>query len=154
MTWPIADFDDLRRLRVLAAATPYARLGETVLATPFDEFWTSLADVEVSFPGLLPDVRRVRVRARDGERLELRVRAFSGLRGRFEVTMRPGWCVMRSRTLMFAMAAAPSAAGTRFAYTTALRLRGRQVYGPLLGPLQARLVRRTLSRFEARFGRA
>ena len=48
MTWPVGEFDELQRLRVLHAAMPGTMLAETVLAAPLADVWTVLADVETA----------------------------------------------------------------------------------------------------------
>ena len=105
MTWPVGEFDELQRLRVLHAAMPGTMLAETVLRAPLSDVWSVLDDVETGFPGLVPDVRSVRVVDRDGERLRVHVRGRSGLRAPFDMVLRPGWCLMQSRFLVFGMAA-------------------------------------------------
>ncbi|WP_051366743.1 hypothetical protein [Hamadaea tsunoensis] len=145
MTWPVAELDTLRRLRVLHGALPGTLYAETTLAQPFDEVWAQLSDVERTFPGLVPDVRSIR-HIGPGRVL---VHGYSGLRAPFDLVLRPGWCLMQSRLLVFGMALAPAATeGTRFAYLAGLRLPGRR----LLRPLHGRLAARTLHRFEKRFG--
>ncbi|GIH15834.1 SRPBCC family protein [Rugosimonospora africana] len=151
MNWPIGEFDDLRRLRVLHAALPGTMLAETVLPASFDRVWSVLGDVEKEFPGLVPDVRSIRVVERDGERMRALVRGRSGLRAPFEMVLRPGWCLMRSRFLVFGMAAVPAGDHTRFGYLAGLRVPGKRVIAPLLAPAQRRLARAVLHRFERRF---
>ena len=151
MNWPVGELDELGRLRVLHAALPGALFAETVLQSDFDEVWAQLADVEHTFPGLVPDVRSIRVTAQHGERLRVRVRGRSGLRAPFDMVLRPGWCLMQSRFLVFGMAAVPDGVATRFAFMAGLRLPGKRLLGPVLGPVQRRIGCRVLSRFEKRF---
>lgn len=80
-------------------------IAETVLDAPFDQVWEVAADLERELPAYLPDVRSWRITRRDGERLEALARGYVGLRARFDVVLRPGWCVMRSRFLLGGMAA-------------------------------------------------
>jgi hypothetical protein len=154
MTWPIAGFDEIRRLRVLHAAMPGTLIAETRLRMPFAQVWEALDDIGTAFPELLPDVRRIDVDNRTGERFTADVTGKSGLRSRFEIVMRPGWCVMRSRFLTFAMAAVPDGEHTTFGYLTGVRFPGTRRYGGLLRPLHGVLARRTIRRFERRFGAA
>ena len=107
MTWPVADLDAIRRLRVLAAAAPGAFVAETVIDAPFEQVWAVAADLEHELPAYLPDVRSFTITRRDGEQLEARARGYAGLRARFDIVLRPGWCVMRSRFLLGGMAAVP-----------------------------------------------
>jgi hypothetical protein len=151
VNWPIGELDDLRRLRVLQAALPGSMLSETVLPAGFDQVWSVLNDVEHEFPGLVPDVRSIRIISRDGERMRVMVHGRSGLRAPFDMILRPGWCLMRSRFLIFGMAAVPAGDHTRFGYLAGLRLPGKRVIAPLLAPAQRRLARIVLHRFETRF---
>ncbi len=152
MTWPVGELDELQRLRVLHAAMPGTMLAETVLAAPLSDVWTVLADVETGFPGLVPDVRSVRVVDRVGERLRVDVRGRSGLRAPFDMVLRPGWCLMQSRFLVFGMAAVADGESTRFGYLAGLRVPGKRLIAPLPAAWQRRLARTTLRRFEERFG--
>ena len=148
MNWPLGEMDDVRRLRALASALPGVLLEETTLPSSFEDVWGVLGDPERGLPGLLPDVRSVRVTARDGERMRATVHGRSGLRAAFDLVLRPGWCLMQSRFLVFGMAAVPDGDVTRFAYMAGFRLPGMRVLGPpvrrVLGPL---LMRRFVRRF-------
>ncbi|GAA2168890.1 hypothetical protein [Actinomadura napierensis] len=148
MTWPVGELDDVRRLRALAAAFPGALVEEAVLPAAFEDVWTVLGDPERGFPGLVPDVRSLRVTEREGERMRALVRGRSGLRGRFDMVLRPGWCLMQSRLLVFGMAAVPAGDATRFAYMAGVRAPGMRIAGPplrrLLGPV---VLRRFVRRF-------
>lgn len=72
----------------------------------------------------------------------------SGLRAPFDLVLRPGWCLMQSRLLVFGMAAVPDGDVTRFAYMAGFRLPGMRVVGPpagrMLGPV---ILRRFVRRF-------
>ncbi len=153
MTWPVGEFDELHRLRVLHAALPGTMLAETVLPVDFDRLWSVISDVEHEFPGLVPDVRSIRILGRDGERIRTMVYGRSGLRAPFEMILRPGWCLMQSRFLVFGMAAvaADDHDHTRFGYLAGLRVPGRRIIAPLLKPVRRRFARSVLRRFEARF---
>jgi len=132
MSWPIADLDAVRRLHVLAGAVPGAVVAESVLPASFDEVWAVAADLEHELPRYLPDVRSLRVTRADGERLEADARGYAGLRARFDIVLRPGWCVMRSRFLLGAMAAVPDGDHTRFAFLAGAQLPAQRVVGPAL----------------------
>ncbi|MCW2914197.1 MAG: hypothetical protein JWN52_2265 [Actinomycetia bacterium] len=45
-SWPVADFDQVRRLRVMAAGIFGAELAEKIIPTPFDLAWRILSDIE------------------------------------------------------------------------------------------------------------
>jgi hypothetical protein len=153
VNWPIGELDVLHRLRVLHASLPGTLLAETVLPRRFEEVWSALSDVEKEFPGLVPDVASMRVLTRDGERMRAVVRGRSGLRAPFDMILRPGWCLMQSRWLVFGMAAVPEGDQTRFGYLAGLRLPGKRILRPVLAPAQRVLGRAVLRRFEARFAR-
>lgn len=153
MTWPIGELDDLRRLRVLAATIPGTAFAETVLPAGFDDVWSVLGDLEQGFPGLVPDIRSIRITERHGERMRAKVYGRSGLRAPFDVVLRPGWCLMQSRFVVFGMAAVPAKDGTRFGYLGGFRFPGVRVLGPLLTPGNRLLARIILRRLAARFAR-
>lgn len=135
--WPVADLDPVRRLRVLAASLRFpVYLSEVVLPAPVDAVWAVAADLEHELPRSLPTVRSARITRRDGDRLELLAVGTLGQRARFDVVLRPGWCLMRSRFVLGAMAAAPDpAGGTRFASLGGFRLPGIRLARPLARPL-------------------
>lgn len=145
--WPVAEFDPVRRLRVIAAATPGAALHERVLDEPFDTVWAVAADLEGELPRwLFADIRAVRVSPTGSE---ARVVGHSGLRARFDVVLRPGWCLMQSRFLLGGMAAAPEGGATRFAFLGAFRGPLRPL-APLTSGLRGPAARRALARFARR----
>ncbi|GAA4585397.1 hypothetical protein GCM10023194_27950 [Planotetraspora phitsanulokensis] len=153
MTWPIGEIDDVRRLRVLAAAIPGAMYVETDLPAPFDEVWQVLGDLEQALPGLVPDVRSVHVTQHHGERFRAMVRGRSGLRAPFDGILRPGWCLMQSRFVSFGIAVVPAGDGTRLGYMAGFRLPGMRILGPLLVPANRLLGRVVVRRFVTRFAR-
>ncbi|BCJ32233.1 hypothetical protein AB0I55_06510 [Actinocatenispora sera] len=149
--WPVAELDDLRRLRAVHAAYPGSRLTETNLPVPFAESWPVLSDLEREFPALVPDIRRLRVLAADGERLQVHVLGRSGLRGRFDAVLRDGWCLMRNRFLVFGMAAVPDGEYTRVGYLAGNVLPGNRLLAPLLAPARRRIGRRVTANLHRRF---
>lgn len=133
--WPIAELDTVRRLQILAAAQPSALFVEEVVPAPFDAVWAVAADLENELPVLLPDVRSLRITSTDGERLEAHAHGYAGVRARFDVVLKPGWCVMQSRFLLGGMAAVPDGDGTRFAFLGGFRFPGVRLLRPALRPL-------------------
>ena len=134
-TWPVGELDAIRRLRVLAAAVPGAAVAETTIDAPFERVWAVAADLENELPAYLPDVRSLRVTRADGERLEAHARGYAGLRARFDIVLRPGWCVMRSRFLLGGMAAVADTADadrTRFAFLTGVHIPAQRIAAPAL----------------------
>jgi hypothetical protein len=131
--WPVADLDPLRRLRVLAASVRFpVFLEEIVLPATVDQVWSVAADLEHELPRYLPSVRSIRITKSEGERLDLLAMGTLGQRARFDVVLRPGWCVMRSRFVLGAMAAMPDPEGTRFGALGGFRIPGARLGTPLL----------------------
>jgi hypothetical protein len=150
--WPTADLDSIRRLRVLADATGGGLFVEGIIALPFEQVWAVASDLEAELPSLLPDVRSLRITRVQGDRLQARARGYLGLRARFAIVLRPGWCLMQSRFLLGGMAALPTPEGdeTRFAFLGKLRIPGLRIIRPLLAPLERRVGREVISRLEHR----
>ena len=125
--WPVAEIDPVARLRALAAGLGHVSLAECVLDAPFERVWSIVGDLEHGVPRFETNVRWARITARDGDRLVLETRHPLGLRARFRVVLRPGWCVMHSRFGDVGMAAAAADGGrrTRFAHYEGSRLLGR-----------------------------
>lgn len=131
--WPVAELDPMRRLRVLAASVRFpVFVEEIVLPVSMDRVWSVAGDLENELPRCLPTVRSMRITKAEGERLELSATGTLGQRARFDVVLRPGWCVMRSRFVLGAMAAMPDPEGTRFAALGGFRLPGARLGTPLL----------------------
>jgi hypothetical protein len=151
-TWPVADLDAVARLRVLAAVQPSAMLVEDVIDAPFDAVWAVASDLEHELPRLLHDVRSVRVTAADGERLEAYARGYAGLRARFDIVLRPGWCLMQSRFLLGGMAAVAVEDRTRFAFLGGFRFPGVGALRPVVRPLTRYYGPLVLRRLRGRLG--
>lgn len=135
--WPVAEFDPVRRLHVIAAGTPgSARVSETVLDAPFDQVWSVAQDLERTMPLWIPDTRTVRLTTPDPTGyLRARIHGHSRLRATFDVDLAPGWCLMQSRLVLGGMAARPETDGTtRFAFLSGLRFRGARLLAPALRP--------------------
>jgi len=153
--WPAGELDPIRWLHVLAAAVPGAAVAETTIDAPFARVWAVAADLENELPAYLPDVRSLRVTRADGERLEARARGYAGLRARFDIVLRPGWCVMRSRFLLGGMAAVADPAGdrTRFAFLTGVHIPAQRAAAPALRRLGRWAAPRVVSSFTDRVHR-
>lgn len=130
-TWPEADLDPVRKLRVLASAIPNAVLVERVIAVPYETVWRCAEDLEDTVPRIQSHVRSLRITERDGDRLVVDVRGHLGARARMDAVLTAGWCVMQSRFLRIGMAATPEDGGTRFARLVALRFPGSAAIAPL-----------------------
>lgn len=153
--WPVAELDAVRRLHVLAAAVRGAVVAEAVLPAPFEQVWAVAADLENELPRYLADVRSLRIIRADGERLEAQARGYAGLRARFDIVLRPGWCVMRSRFLFGAMAAVavPDGGGTRFAFLTGVQLPAQRLAAPALRVVGRWAAPRAVARVTERVAR-
>lgn len=149
--WPVAEFDPVRRLRVVAATTPGTSIRETVLAAPFASVWAVAADLEGELPHwLFPDIRSLRVTpTADSDRLTARALGHSGLRARFDVVLRPGWCLMQSRFLLGGMAATDENGATRFALLGGFRGPLR-LLAPATRPISARISEHAITRLTQR----
>jgi hypothetical protein len=142
--WPVAGLDPIRRLRVMAAATPGTDLTEWIIDAPAGLVWQTASNLQAEMPRLVRDFRAVTVTPGDGEHLVMRARGYLGQRARFDVVIRPGWCWMQSRFLLCGMAAAPDPGGTRFGFLGGIRAPGMTLLHPLLhliGPAAVRLDR-------------
>jgi hypothetical protein len=144
--WPVAELDPVRRLRVLAAAIPGCVLLERVVPAPFEAVWAVAADLERELPRYQPHVRAFRITRVEGDRLQGLASGYGGLRARFDAVLRPGWCWMQSRFLLFGLAAVPVPGGTLLARAGSSRAPGTA----LLRPLRARGLARELDRLEQR----
>ncbi|MFJ9605700.1 hypothetical protein ACIRS1_05005 [Kitasatospora sp. NPDC101176] len=135
--WPVAEFDPVRRLHVIAATAPgAARIGEAVIDAPFERVWALARDLERTMPLWIPDVRTVHLGAPapDGS-LRARIHGHTRLRATFDIDLAPGWCLMQSRLVLGGMAARPESEGTtRFAFLGGLRFRGARLLAPALRP--------------------
>lgn len=130
-TWPEADLDPVRKLRVLAAAIPGAVLVERVIAAPYETVWGRAEDLEDTIPRIQSHVTSLTITDRRGERMVVDVRGHLGARARMDAVLSPGWCVMQSRFLQVGMAARPEGSGTRFSRLLALRFPGSAAIAPL-----------------------
>jgi hypothetical protein len=148
--WPTADLNPVRRLQVLAAATPGAVYGEHLVPHPFATVWAVVADMDREIPNLLPNYRSWRTTRIDGDHRVAAATGYLGLRGRFDVVLRDGWCLMQDARVIGGMAATPTGGGTRFAIFAAPRSRARHLIRPLAGPLGRRMGHRVGARLAAR----
>jgi hypothetical protein len=152
--WPVAELNPVRRMRVLAAATPGVAYAEKLISAPFNTVWEAASDLEHELPRMVTDLRSFEITSARGERLTASARGRLGQRARFDVVLRPGWCVMQSRFLIGGMAAAPEVGGTRFAFLGGLRLPGMRLLDPVLRPAIRPLALRPIVRLERRLGRS
>jgi hypothetical protein len=146
--WPVAELDDVRRMKVLAASIPGASYAQEYLDIPFERVWAFAGDLETSLPALITDIRSFRIVGGSGEHLQALAVGLLGNRGRFDVTLRPGWCLMQSRFVIGGLAAVPQGEGTLFAACGGLRFAG-ALLKPWAGDRGAqRIIRRLRQDFE------
>ncbi|MDP9868840.1 MULTISPECIES: hypothetical protein [Streptosporangium] len=150
MSWPFAELDAVRRLRVLAAAIPGAHVAERFIPAPFAEVWAVAGNLEREFGTFEPDMRALTLEPGGlGGRLVARARSRYGMRARFDVDLSPGWCWMQSRFLLIGLAATAVPGGTLVAQTGGVRVPGRAA----LVPWGVRAAgEKALGRLAARFG--
>lgn len=148
--WPVAELDPVRRMRVIAAATPGAAYAEKLIPAPFSAVWEAASDLERALPRMVTDLRSFEITGALGERMTASARGRLGQRARFDVVLRPGWCVMQSRFLIGGMAAVPEGDVTRFAFLGGVRLPGMRLLDPVLRPAVRRLAMRPISQLEHR----
>ncbi|WAZ19117.1 SRPBCC family protein [Streptomyces cinnabarinus] len=129
--WPTTDLDPVRRLRALAGGIRGAHVTEAYIDAPFERVWDLLGDLDGGFGRVVPDMERLRVVRRQGERVEALARSKYGMRARLRGVQRPGWCWLQSRFLLVGVAATPDGAGTRVAFTGGVRLPTRAALIPL-----------------------
>jgi hypothetical protein len=127
--WPAAaGLDPVRRLVVLAGAAGRAVYAERYFDAPVDEVWRVASDLEAELPQVVRGLRSFTLAAAPEAELPERftATAVSRLRHRerFDVVLRPGWCLMQSRTVVGGMAATRQGSGTRFALMYRLRVPG------------------------------
>ncbi|MEU1597004.1 hypothetical protein ABZ468_30155 [Streptomyces sp. NPDC005708] len=79
----------------------------------------------------MPDMERLRVLHRQGERVEAPARSKYGMRARLRGVQRPGWYWLQSSFLLIGVAAVPQGPGTRVAFTGGVRLPTRAALIPL-----------------------
>lgn len=140
--WPIAELDPIQKMRALVAGLPYVASDEALFDVSFDEFWSFIEDLESNTPRIEGLVSRLRILERDGDRLRLKSRSAFGFWEEFDVILRPGWCVMRSRSGQIGMAARPeSPTQTRF-----FHFEGSALLGRIARPFFAWNVRQDLRR--------
>ena len=148
--WPVTELDPVRRMRVLAAATPGVAYAEKLIPAPFSAVWDAASDLEHQLPRMITDLRSFEITSARAERITARARGRLGQRASFDVVLRPGWCVMQSRFLIGGMAAAPEGESTRFAFLGGLRLPGIRLLDPMLRAAAQPLALRPITRLENR----
>ncbi|MGW1183125.1 hypothetical protein ACWD7Y_17295 [Streptomyces drozdowiczii] len=148
-----APLDPVRRLHVLAAGVPGARVTTREIAAPCAEVEPLLADIGGELALLVPDMRRLRLTRTDGDRVEAVARSRFGMHARFRGVRRPGWLWLQSRFVLIGIAAAPvpdRPGHTLVAFTGGVRVPGRAALVPV-GVRRA--GRKVLARLDARVGR-
>jgi hypothetical protein len=148
--WPVAELDPVRRMRVIAAATPGVAYAEKLIPASFGAVWEAASDLEHELPRMVTDLRSFEITGARGERMTARARGRLGQYARFNVVLRPGWCVMQSRFLIGGMAATPEGDSTRFAFLGGIRLPGIRLLDRVVRPAAERLALRPIRRLEHR----
>ncbi|MER5730663.1 hypothetical protein ABT084_20420 [Streptomyces sp. NPDC002138] len=123
-SWPTADLDPIRRLKVISAATNATSYAQRRYEVPIERLWAVAADLENELPQIITGLRSFTITGTDGERISAQAVSSLGHREHFDVVLRPGWCLMQSKVLLGAMAAIPDGSGTTFAFMSGLRIPG------------------------------
>ncbi len=146
------ELDDVRRLRVLAEAEGHRMQVERVLPLPFDTVWSVAGDLEAELPQLVRGLLSFRINGASADQRRLTATATSllGHQQAFDVVLRPGWCLLRSPTVVGCMAAVPEGESVRFAFFGGLRMSTLQSVRRLFGETSASRGRRLMDRFERR----
>lgn len=143
--WPSATVDPVNRMRALAAALPNIAIDETRFDVPFDQLWSFIADLEGNTPRFEGAVTDLRILSREGDSIRLKARTPAGFWTAFDVILRPGWCLMRSRYGHVGMAARPEGPdASRF-----LHFEGSSVLGRLTRPYFAWNIRQDFRRLRS-----
>lgn len=110
--WPTVELNNVQRMRVLGEVVPNATIDEAIVDAPFERVWSWFSDIERSVSAFDGQVRRVRIRHRAGDEIEMT--AWSGpgalMPLRFDVLLEPdGWCLMigQARLYVVGMCAEP-----------------------------------------------
>jgi hypothetical protein len=153
--WPNSELGPIEKMRALAAGLPHVASKETVFDVPFDRFWSYLTDFEANtakFEGTVAEVRVLERRPEgdsEGERIVLDARGpLFGPWMRFDVVVRPGWCLMRSRFGEIGMAARPNAPNS----THYLHFEGSTLLGRIGRPFFAWNIKQDFSKLRALLG--
>src|SRR5262249_24491983 len=59
--WPVAELDPVRRMRVIAAATPGVAYAEKLIPAPFSAVWDAASDLEHELPRMVTDLRSFKI---------------------------------------------------------------------------------------------
>jgi len=141
--WPDVEIDPVLRMRALAAGLPHVAADEAVFDRPFERVWSFLTDFEVTTPRYEGIVGRARILERRGERLTLETQSpLLGPWTRFDVVLRPGFCLMQSRIGQVGMAARPEGPTT----TRFFHFEGSPRIGRILRPFFAWNIRQDFRR--------
>lgn len=145
---PTTELNPLRRLQVLAASMPGATYDEAIVHAPSEQVWGLVSDMDTSMPLLFANFRSWRTIEHHGEHLRAVAVGHLGLRGVFEITLKPGICIMQDRRFVGGLAAMPNVGGTRFALFAAPRGVARHL-GVLIRPVGRRVLRHSVHRLDA-----
>jgi hypothetical protein len=67
--WPVAELDPVRRMRVIAAATPGVAYAEKLIPAPFSAVWETASDLEHELPRMVTEAGGTRFAFLGGLRL-------------------------------------------------------------------------------------
>jgi len=141
--WPTVELSNVRRMRVLGEAVPNAQMAETIVDAPFERVWTWFSDLERSVPAFDGLVRRVHIRRRDGDHLEITSWQGPGasVPTPFHVLLEPnGWCLMTAPARIYVVGMCADPVGDDQTHVAVLEAMPRRL-GRLLRPFVGHHVR-------------
>jgi hypothetical protein len=143
VSWPVAELDPVRRLRVLARSVGSVAFVEAPIDAPFEAVWSFVADLEHSVPAFDVSVRAVEVGQGPHGLRAVATSAFVPVRTVFDVELSDGFCWMQSPWYVVGMAAAPDegGTGTRYAHLEGVPRRGFGLLRPVFRAMVASDVR-------------
>ncbi|KUL26754.1 hypothetical protein [Streptomyces regalis] len=148
--WPTAELDAVRRLQVIASTAKHPAYAERRFDVPLEQLWPVASDLENELPLIVSGLRSFTVTQSSGERLSGQAVGTLGYKERFDVVLRPGWCLMQGKVLTSGMAAVADGDGCRFAFFTSLRLPGGDLLDRMRAPWSTRRAEELLDRLGQR----
>ena len=141
--WPTVELGNIRRMRVLGRALPNAVMAESILDAPFERVWSWFSDLERSVPAFDGQVRRLRIRRRDGD--WFKITAWGGPGGivptPIDLLLEPnGWCLMTASPRLYVVGMCAEPVGEDQTHVAVLEAMPRRI-GRLATPFVGHHVR-------------
>lgn len=149
---PTGQLDPVSRLQIMSEVIGGVVYAERYIPSSYQQVWTVVSDLEHQLPRLITGLWSFRVAQASPDRLEAQAVGAAGMRVRFDVVLRDGWCLMQSRFVVGAMAALPEGDGTRLAVLGGLRWRPARPLLWLLRPIGRKRGRVMIDKVEQQIG--